>query len=674
VAGASPATLLARTARTLLAATALLAACKGGDGGPTAPPSPGPALAGVGVSLFVATVQVGQSTTAVATGLDQNGALMGAGVITWTSANPAIAMVSALGIVTGVAPGQTQIVATGSGKTGQAALTVVANQEMQCPLGATLQLRIGEVATLNAAQVASLCLGIAGLPSEYVLIPFGNSATAASTVSLQVTGTQTQAILTPPLASQQAQPAADWQRTGMSALVGQEQSLPDASMEGAFRARERRELAALGALRATASRAPPTDPSRLTGVPATPVVGSVVSINSKLTGGGCDAKQLSPARVVAVLRHTIVLIDQEAPAGGFTDAELVAFGTSFDTLGYPLDTLNFGSPADIDGNGRVAIFFTPGVNRLPGPPGSFIGGLFYGRDLFPATGAAACPGSNEGELFYMAVPDPPQTINGNYRSKAALSNLVLATLVHEFQHLINASRRMFVNNAASISEEPWLNEGLSHIAEELLYYRMSGNSARANISLEVLRSSPAQVDAFNTYVAQNFARLAQYLAAPSTNSPFAQTDGLAMRGAIWELLRYSADRKGGDERNTWFALANSSASGQANFNAVFGDIVASTRDWAVAQFLDDSGLLVADKYTYPSWDFRSIYPALTNPSRFLLATSSLVDGAPVTLQLNGGAAAYVRFRVPASVAANVACTSAGRAVPASVDFILVRTQ
>ena len=596
---------------------------------------------------------------------------MGAGVITWSSSDPAIATVNTLGVVTGVSPGQTQIVASGSGKKGQAALTVTSSQEMQCPTGATLELRIGEVVTLNAAQVASLCLGIAALPSEYVLIPFSNSATAASTVSLQVTGTHTEAIVIPPLASQQAERR---QPSGMTALLGQQPSLPDMGIEAAFRERERRELRALGALRATGARALPTVPSRLTGVPAAPLVGSVVPINARLTGGGCEAKQPSLARVVAVLRHTIVLIDQEAPAGGYTDAELTAFATSFDTLGYPLDTLNFGAPADIDGNGRVAILFTPGVNLIPGPPGSFIGGLFYARDLFAATGVASCAGSNEGELFYMAVPDPNQTINGNYRSKTALSNLVLATLVHEFQHLINASRRMFVNNAASNAEEPWLNEGLSHIAEELLYYRVSGNTARANISLDVLRTSQAQVDAFNTYIAQNFGRLAQYLAAPSTNSPFAQTDGLAMRGAIWELLRYSADRKGGNERNTWYALVNSSASGQANFNAVFGDIIANTRDWAVAQFLDDAGLLVADRYTYPSWNFRSIYPALTNPSRFPLATSSLVDGAPLALQLNGGAAAYVRFRVPASVAANVACTSAGQAVPASVDFILVRTQ
>jgi hypothetical protein len=661
--------------------TQIVASAGGKQGQATITVTAVPVTASVSVSLSAASVGVGQTVTATATVFDQFGALLPGRPVTWSTSSNAIATVNSAGVVTGVTAGQVQVIATVDGKPGQVTLTVTAVQQAQCSGTNAVQLALGEVRNLTSDQVASLCLTSGASASEYVLIPFSNSNVAASQTTIQITGTNTSAILAPPLAALAAI-GTGLARLGSTTARGMglgvpQTPLPDVSMEMAFRERERREIdplrAAAIASGATAGRVAPSVPSHLTNIPATPAVGSIVQLNANLTGGACDAKQLRGAKVITVLPHTILVIDTLAPAGGYTNAELIAFATSFDTLGYGLDTLNFGLPSDIDLNGRVLIFFTPGVNQIPGPPGGFIGGLFYGRDLITATGPNGCAGSNEGEMFYMPIPDPNQTINGNYKDKTALSNVVLATLVHEFQHLINAGRRQFVNHAPT-SEEIWLNEGLSHVAEELLYYRVSGNSPRANLSLTLLRSSQAQVDAFNIYELQNFGRLLSYLTAPTANSPFSQVDGLAMRGAIWGLLRYSADRKGGPERNTWQALVNTTASGQANFNTVFGDLISMTRDWTVAQFLDDSGLLEPDKYTNPSWNFRSIYPALTTPSRFPIATVALGNAAPVTLTLNGGSPAYMRFRIAASVFATVASTAFGQPVGPGVDFILVRTQ
>jgi len=401
------------------------------------------------------------------------------------------------------------------------------------------------------------------------------------------------------------------------------------------------------------------------------VVGSVVQLNANGTGNLCTtAKQLHPARVVTVLPHTIVLVDTLAPSGGYTNAELAAFGTAFDTLGFGVDELNFGAPTDIDGNGRIAIFFTQGVNQILQPTSGYVGGYFAEKDMYVAT-ASGCIGSNEGEIFYLPVPDPSSTINGNYTDKTPLAAAVLATLVHEFQHLINSGRRLYVNNTAVTSEEVWLNEGLSHIAEELLYYRVSGNGPRTNIGLSVVTSTPAQLDAINTYQLQNLYRLLTYTQSPETNSPYAENDGLAMRGAVWQFLRYAADRKGGSERSTWFALVNSATAGQANFNAIFGDITTMARDWAVAQFMDDAGLGAASNYTNPSWNYRSLLTEINSKVWPLLTRSLAVS--PVSLNMNGGGAAYLRFRVDAAVFATVAATSSGQAVPSSVDFILVRT-
>jgi hypothetical protein len=319
------------------------------------------------------------------------------------------------------------------------------------------------------------------------------------------------------------------------------------------------------------------------------------------------------------------------------------------------------------------VFFTTGVNLIPGPAGAFVGGLFTARDLiaYDTDPNLGCLGSNEAEMFYMPVPDPDSTLNRNYKSKATLARFVPGTLVHEFQHLINAGRRIYVNDAPSF-EQVWLNEGLSHIAEELLYYVKTGTASRRNLNLEAVRA--VGVDPFNAYMAQNFSRLLDYLDAPSAFSPFSLVDGLETRGSIWQLLRYAADQKGGDERALWQALVNTKTSGQANFSAVFGNIIDYARDWAVAQFVDDIDLNVPARYTNPSWNFRSIVPGF-GLTRYPIATSQLIGGASLPLSLVGGGVAYVRFRIPANVGASVAASASGQApLPANVELILVRTQ
>jgi len=618
-----------------------------------------PPVAIVTVSPATASVAIGATQQLTAITLDGNGNPLTGRQVTWVSSNDLRATVSANGLVTGVATGPVRITATSEGKSGTSQISV---GQPNCSSAAALQLAVGEIHAMTAAEKVSLCLGGGTSASEYVLIPFNGSNVAASVTPLEINGINTSAIGPGPLAS--LQPAAP------SPLSSLRQS-PTTPFEWVLRERERQNLAPVLASMRGGARGRFV-PRSLTAIPPTPVVGSVVQINANLTGNSCTApKQMHSAKVVAVLTHTIVLSDTQSPQpGGYTDAELMSLGQAFDTDGWDLDVLNFGTPSDFDNNGRIAILFTPSVNALPAPPGATVGGLFAARDLFP-TGAGGCVASNEGEMFYVPVPDSNKTINGNYSVKANLIKDNLGTLVHEFQHLINAGRRIYVNNASSF-EEVWLNEGLSHIAEELLYYRKSTNSPRSNIDLAQLRSSQAQLDAVNTYQINNMGRLITYMQATEINSPFSQVDGLQMRGAIWQLLRYSADRKGGAEQSTWSALVNTTASGQLNFNAVFGDIITMTRDWAVAQFTDDAGLNVAANYTHPSWNFRSVLPPI-NQNKFPLLTRPLLS-TPVDIQLNGGGAAYLRFMVGANAPATIYATSSGQDVPASVDFILVRTQ
>jgi hypothetical protein len=599
------------------------------------------------------TVLVGQTLQLAAVTTDAGGHTLTGRTITWTTAAPSVATVSTSGLVTAVAVGSANITATSEGKADTTAITV-----QVCGTG--LQLAVGDVHVLTTAEKASLCLSNGSTAAEYALVSFNNSTVASSTTPVKFTATNTAAVLAP-LTSRQ----------GMSSGTFGARSIGPSSeaLEVAFRARERTELEPrLRSMQAARSAHGPLSPF-LTGISATPAVGSIVQINSNLSGSLCSAKVLHPAKVLAVMPHTIVLSDTLSPAGGYTAAEMIAFGQAFDTLGYPLDTLNFGTPSDIDANGRVAILFTPGVNVIPAPPGAVVLGLQTTRDLIPV---ASCAGSNEGEMFYMPVPDPNSTINGAYTNEAFFAQTVETTLVHEFQHLINAGRRVYVLGTTNL-EEVWLNEGLSHIAEELLYYKESGNSPKTNIDIAKINSTQAQLDAANIYVKQDLLRLQTYLVSPEINSPYSQVDGLEMRGSIWQLLRYSADRKGGTERSTWYSLVNTTSTGQANFNAVFGSITTMAHDWSIAQIADDGGLTLNANYTNPSWNFRNVLTQLSGTSTFPLLTHSLVS-TPVNVSINGGGAAYMRFRVAASTVANLTASSSTQPVPSSVDLTLVRTQ
>src|SRR5204863_3007605 len=99
--------------------------------------------------------------------------------------------------------------------------------------------------------------------------------------------------------------------------------------------------------------------------------------------------------------------------------------------------------------------------------------------------------SNVAEVFYLAVADPNGAINGNtdFTHDFILSQTPV-TIAHEYQHMINFSRRMYLLGFTSDkwSDEVWLQEGLSHEAEELLFHRTSGLATRTNIGLAEIRN------------------------------------------------------------------------------------------------------------------------------------------------------------------------------------------
>ncbi|HEX7980481.1 MAG TPA: hypothetical protein VF461_17900, partial [Gemmatimonadaceae bacterium] len=222
-------------------------------------------------------------------------------------------------------------------------------------------------------------------------------------------------------------------------------------------------------------------------------------------------------------------------------------------------------------------------------------------------------------------------------------------------------------------EEGWLDEGLAHVAEELLFYRESKLSPRSNINLPALQASQQTVNAFNEDMGSNAGRYQSYLLKPSENSPFNTNDSLETRGATWDLLRYLADRKAtsasASDAPTWQALVSTARTGVTNLKAVFGnDLEARVRDWNISHYTDDFVSSVPTELTQSSWNFHSIYPQVTSGKVYPLKVDPL-SSATGNHTLIGGAAAYYRFSIPAGSTANLTLTTQG---PVAARVIRVR--
>jgi len=105
----------------LLLTLAAVAACD--DDSPAAPAPR--VLTAVNVSVATPTLEVGQMTTAAASGTDQDGAPIATGAVTWSSETSTVAGVNpTTGFIFAISPGTTRITATVEGKVGERTVTV----------------------------------------------------------------------------------------------------------------------------------------------------------------------------------------------------------------------------------------------------------------------------------------------------------------------------------------------------------------------------------------------------------------------------------------------------------------------------------------------------------------------------------------------------------------------
>lgn len=559
------------------------------------------------------------------TGTDQDAA-----AVEWSSSDSAVATVDGQGRVIGRTVGSSRIIVASGARADTGVVNVASpvNTQLECSASdALVQLGVGEVSIHTGADAARLCLrGDANDESEFLLVPFNASAVAPAALTTRV--------MAGPIPRPSTSLAPHRLRSPVE--VDEREQRPDLAFHEHHLERSRQQF----------------EPAllRIAGGPSVsrrsvPQVGSVMRLNGAvLTGDACENPQWRDARVMAVSRRAVLVEDTTNPSGGFTEEEYAAIGEVFDDLIWDVNVNAFGEPTDIDENERVIIFYTRAVNELTGRnSGSYVGGLFYNRDLFSRSGANSCAGSNEGEMFYMLAPDPEGKVNGNIRHKNFVLDRTFSVLAHEFQHLINDSRRLYVNRAP-VWEDNWLNEGLSHIAEELAFYAASDFEPRQNLG-----TSPtvgAGASPFLRYNGDNVERYIRFLRDPEGSSVMGLVENLGTRGAVWAFLRYVADRDPGDDQAIWMRLTNSTTRGLDNLKQVLGeDPRGWMHDWQVSVFADDLGIEIAPEYTQPSWNFRLLIPQLpSSAGRFDLRSHALKTEGEAW-RLAGGAAVFLRTRV-----------------------------
>jgi hypothetical protein len=330
------------------------------------------------------------------------------------------------------------------------------------------------------------------------------------------------------------------------------------------------------------------------------------------------------AEVVSVSNNAVIFEDTLS-RGAFTTGEYDAIAFNFDNVIIGTDTLYFGAPADVPGDiapGQVVILYSQGVNQMTeNYTDGFIAGFFCPLDL-------GFSGGNDAKMFYLLVPDPTGDLtpgsDGGLLTKANVLRLTDNTVAHEFQHLINAQ----VGTGAAA--EVWINEGLSHLAEEVVGHATAQLAGLADFApgneldaADLLQSS-ASLEVLNKWYLGNWVNLGFYLDAPGDTAALLNaedplgTETFRMRGANWSFVRYLLDRFG-DPVTEWQLTRALITDGATNsrdaVSNVFGvpfDMLAA--EWAamlVVEDRDDLGGPVRASLQTTSYRMRDIY---NNPS------------------------------------------------------------
>lgn len=403
----------------------------------------------------------------------------------------------------------------------------------------------------------------------------------------------------------------------------------------------------------------------------------------------------TPTTITGVVRQVsrrAVIVEDTTIAAKFTPQEAADIGTTFDDLTFATDSTYFGVPGDIDANGgRVVLLFTAGVNAMSdvnpnGYDDGIVAGFFCPTDLGLA-------GGNTAEMFYVVAPDPTgaftQAADAGLGKDEVLS-FVNGTVAHEFQHLINAQK------GGGGAQDIWLNEGLSHLAEEVVGHAATGFTPGQELTLSNYDGVAGGLASFNTYHIGNWFNLLTYLVAPQDTAGLLMTrDPLGpstfrLRGTAWSFVRYLLDRFEGPSTEaaaTRALVLDASGDSRDAVTSVFGvPFEQLAADWEATLAVEDRGLPVNAAVDLPSYRLRQMYSELGTRSvafpagAFPLATSGLdlASDAGLGEALFTATGVYVDLTAPAGsggTGLRIGRPETAEDLPASADVrvVIVRT-
>lgn len=628
-----------------LTAAFLLAACKDS---PTEPPDQTPSV--VAITSPQTVIVVGSTVTLTATVYDQAGKKINNAVVEWRSLTPTVATVSGSGVVTGVSTGQATIEAESSGRRGSVTLTVDPD-----PCTNPIVLSAGQFRMLSGpAAVACITLAPTTGSSDYLFVTANADQTQDQTAVYSVVLSGGVAAMAAAVRDMAFDPQAYVEMQSIHMVDQLEERMRVQGQELFRRVRP-------------AIRSIDGDPRVALSVStAIAVEGDTVLIrvpdirSSNLCTTGYKEIRAVVKKTTA---HATIVQDIAAPSPGFSSTDFTEIGAEFESLIYPTDTLYFGRESDRNLDGRVTILYTPEVNRATASGATgFVAGFFWPGDLVKKTEyqqlGIECPQTNEQEVFYMLVPDPAGTINGNLRSVAVVRQNTRGTIAHEFQHMINQGRRL-LNPAVDSSETVWLNEALSHLAEEVVGRAKRGFSDFQRLTYNDVNPVPTSSDDYQAFFRQNLLRYRSWMQRPDTSSPTSNSAGaqLAPRGAAWMLLRYASDfHSGGNMKSFLRRVVGGPDIGLRNLlqhanGAQFDDLL---NGWLVSQFTDGLNIQgLPARYQMLSWAVRDamsganngVYPLLVTPLPASIDTKSISGSGNYFRLTRVGASPQTTFRM-----------------------------
>jgi hypothetical protein len=502
---------------------------------------------------------------------------------------------------------------------------------------------------MTAADVP--CLTIPADGGTYLVVPqFPTASAANNPVNFSLAATSASTTMRVVTASKRVLPSQ------MSTLLsGPESGVLQRQFEHTLRARER----AVGAAAKASGMARGQLANRVQ-ASVVPPVGSTRSFQVRKSLNANPAYATDTAILKYAGTHLLIYVSKNAPAAptnGFTDSQISAFGNTFDLDLYAIDVATFGQPTDIDGNGRVIVLITPLVNKLTASntcqSQGYIAGFFDAPDLVPSE-----THSNDAELFYALAPDPQGTFSCVH-NVSSVGEITPSTFIHEFQHMISFGQHFIERDGDE--EDAWLNEGLSHIAEELgsRYYENKFPSPTGRTNPEQLFPDSAQGfitgDIYDSY---------HYLLDPASTdandapsvSDWAADGSLVERGAVWLFLRWAGDQQ---DSTLYGRLDQTDKTGVPNLETASGESFTTLfGEFALALYTDSlPGVARTDippQFRFKSRNLRAIYARenLVNsanyPFSFPIALKPLDVGSQVNGSMYPGTVDYYVLHAPSS--------------------------